>query len=117
MFYPIKRVALLTAALALATFAVHAEGVATDANGMTLYTFDKDSAGTPTCYDACAANWPPYLVARYATMGEGWTQVQRTDGTRQWAVGDKPTYLFSGDSAAGDMAGDGINGVWHAVKQ
>jgi len=117
MPFPIRRLTLVVVALVLSTFAAHAEGVATDANGMTLYTFDKDTAGTSTCYDACAANWPPYLVQEGATMGEGWTQVQRTDGTMQWAVGGKPVYLYSGDAAKGDMNGDGAANVWHVVMQ
>ena len=33
--------------------------VLTDANGMTLYTFDKDAPGVTNCYDKCAVNWPP----------------------------------------------------------
>lgn len=31
----------------------------TDANGMTLYTYDKDETGKSNCYDKCATNWPP----------------------------------------------------------
>ncbi|MDP4032528.1 MAG: hypothetical protein Q8P60_06720 [Pseudorhodobacter sp.] len=117
MLNPIKRTALMAAALVLSTFAAYAGGVATDANGMTLYTFDKDSAGSSTCYDTCAANWPPFLAVAGATMGEGWTQVQRTDGTMQWAFGGKPAYLFVGDAQKGDMSGDGKSGVWHVIKQ
>jgi len=117
MLNPIKRAALMAAALAVSAFAAHAGGVATAANGMTLYTFDKDSAGTSTCYDACAANWPPYLAVAGATMGEGWTQVARSDGTMQWAFGGKPTYLYSADAAKGDMNGDGARYVWHVIRQ
>jgi predicted lipoprotein with Yx(FWY)xxD motif len=29
------------------------------ADGMPLYTFDKDIAGKSSCYDKCAALWPP----------------------------------------------------------
>lgn len=29
--------------------------ILTEANGMTLYTFDKDTTGTTNCYDDCAA--------------------------------------------------------------
>ena len=28
-------------------------------NGMTLYTYAKDSFATSTCYGACARDWPP----------------------------------------------------------
>src|ERR1700739_4763761 len=31
-------------------------------NGMTLYTYAKDSNGTSTCYAQCAVAWPPYTV-------------------------------------------------------
>jgi predicted lipoprotein with Yx(FWY)xxD motif len=38
--------------------------VLTDANGMTLYTFDKDTNGDgkSVCNDDCAVKWPPLLV-------------------------------------------------------
>jgi predicted lipoprotein with Yx(FWY)xxD motif len=29
-----------------------------DAKGMTLYAFTNDTAGMPTCKDACATAWP-----------------------------------------------------------
>src|SRR5258706_7110801 len=32
----------------------------TDFAGMTLYTFDKDTAGVSTCYGGCAQIWPAY---------------------------------------------------------
>jgi predicted lipoprotein with Yx(FWY)xxD motif len=33
--------------------------VLTDANGMTLYTWDKDEMGAKSnCYEQCAVNWP-----------------------------------------------------------
>ena len=34
----------------------------TDAKGMTLYTFDKDSAGKSACSGKCAENWPPLIA-------------------------------------------------------
>ena len=36
--------------------------VISTANGMTLYTFDKDAVGKSNCYGECAQNWPPYLM-------------------------------------------------------
>ena len=55
--------------------------ILTDANGMTLYTFDKDSAGMSNCYDDCAVNWPPLIAAAGATGDEEYTLVERKDGT------------------------------------
>ena len=41
-----------------------AGGVLTGDNGMTLYTFDRDTAGSgkSVCNGPCATNWPPLLV-------------------------------------------------------
>lgn len=97
--------------------AAQAQGVATGANGMTLYTFDKDSGGTSACYDQCAENWPPFLGQTGAEMGEGWTLVERTDGTMQWAHNGRPVYYYVGDSQPGDVTGDGKGGVWHVLNQ
>lgn len=102
--------------LALGT-AAQADTVAVDAKGMTLYSFDSDSDGKPTCYDGCAANWPPYLGQTGETRGEGWTLVERTDGSMQWAYDGKPAYYFAGDRQAGDKNGDGRGGVWHVLTE
>ncbi len=87
------------------------------AEGMTLYTFDKDSGGTSSCYDDCATNWPPYLAKEGESLGEGWAMVARTDGTQQWAYDGKPVYYYAGDKKPGDATGDGKGGVWHMLKQ
>jgi predicted lipoprotein with Yx(FWY)xxD motif len=88
--------------------------VYTDANGMTLYTFDKDSTGKSACNGDCAVNWPP-LAADAKDEGE-WTVVTRDDGSKMWAYEGKPLYTFIQDKKAGDVAGDGKNGVWHVAK-
>ena len=86
-------------------------------NGMTLYTFDDDSAGMSNCYDSCATSWPPYLVDVYdAAPGDGFVQIARQDGTTQWAKDGAPLYFWVGDTAPGDTTGDGIGGVWHIAK-
>lgn len=91
--------------------------VLTDANGMTLYTFDKDTSGTSNCYDDCATKWPP-LMALADTPAEGkYTQVERKDGSKQWAYDGKPLYLWQNDKQPGDVTGDGVGGVWHVVKE
>jgi predicted lipoprotein with Yx(FWY)xxD motif len=35
----------------------------------------------------------------------------------QWAYDGKPVYMFQGDKAKGDMAGDGMGGAWHVIKE
>ncbi|GAA5177718.1 hypothetical protein GCM10025771_15410 [Niveibacterium umoris] len=90
------------------------EGVLTNAAGMTLYTFDKDSAGSgkSVCNGPCATNWPPLLAAPGAAAQGDWTLVTRDDGTMQWAYKGKPLYLWAKDAKPGDRTGDGFNKVW-----
>lgn len=90
--------------------------VLTDANGMTLYTFDKDAGGQSACYEQCAVNWPPLLAEAGAEAEDDFGLVQRSDGTMQWTYYGKPLYLWKNDAAPGDVTGDGLNGVWHAAK-
>lgn len=90
--------------------------VYTDAKGMTLYTFDKDAAGTTNCYDKCAVNWPPFAAAADAKSEGEWSVVERKDGSKMWAYDDKPLYTFIGDKKPGDVTGDGKMGVWHVAK-
>ena len=88
-----------------------------DAKGMTLYTFDKDSAGKWVCNGPCAVNWPPALVADDATASGSWSIVTRDDGLKQWAFNGKPLYAFAKDTKAGDKTGDGfLQGAWHIAK-
>ena len=87
--------------------------VLTDEGGMTLYIFDKDTAGVSNCYDGCAAKWPP-LFADDAAAAEGdFTIIDRTDGTKMWAYKDMPLYYWVDDTEPGDITGDGVGGVWH----
>ncbi len=95
----------------------YAAGLLAAANGMTIYTYDNDTGGVSSCYDACAANWPPYLGKAGETAMKGQTLAPRRDGSMQWTQGGKPLYFFAGDKKKGDKAGDGRGGVWHTVAQ
>ena len=103
--------------LAAGSIGAHAAAHAmlTDKNGMTLYTFDKDTAGTSVCYGDCAVNWPPYL-AENGTEVPGLTTIERKDGARQWAKDGKPLYFWVGDTEPGETNGDGVGGVWHVAR-
>ncbi|WP_333816154.1 COG4315 family predicted lipoprotein [Tabrizicola sp.] len=92
------------------------DGMLTDANGMTLYVFDKDKDGVSACYDQCAENWPPLLAAADAKAEGEYGLTDRTDGTKQWTHEGMPLYLWVQDKKPGDMTGDGVNGVWHIAK-
>jgi predicted lipoprotein with Yx(FWY)xxD motif len=92
-------------------------GMFVTAKGMTLYTFDKDSAGKSACNGPCATNWPPALAVDDAKAMGPWTIVARDDGLKQWAYNGKPVYAFAKDTKAGDTTGDGfLNGAWHIAK-
>jgi len=81
---------------------------------MTLYTFDRDMAGSgkSVCNGPCATNWPPLAAAADATGPAGWTVITRDDGSRQWAWQGKPVYYWVKDQKPGDRTGDGFNSVW-----
>ena len=95
-----------------------ADGVLVGANGMTLYTFDKDSAGSgkSVCNGPCAANWPPLMAADGDTASGDYSIVTRDDGKKQWALKGKPLYFWGKDSKPGDKTGDGVLGIWHSAK-
>jgi predicted lipoprotein with Yx(FWY)xxD motif len=113
---------LAAAALASSGMAFAAEPAMTkghmlvDHKEMTLYTFDKDSAGKSACDGQCAENWPPLMAGAMDKADGKWTVVTRTDGSKQWAYGDKPLYTFKSDKKAGDTTGDGKGGVWHIAN-
>ncbi|WP_308407716.1 COG4315 family predicted lipoprotein [Streptomyces sp. RKAG337] len=93
--------------------------IVTDAQGFTLYRFDKDKAAPPTsnCAGQCAAIWP--AVAAVSTV-KGLDlhlvgTVTRPDGSKQATLGGWPVYRYSGDAKAGDTHGQGVGGTWFAV--
>ena len=94
-----------------------ADGVLTDARGMTLYVFDKDTAGSgkSVCNGPCATNWPPLMVTEGEDGGTAYSIVTRDDGSKQWAFKGKPLYRWAKDQKPGDRTGDGFNTVWHVA--
>lgn len=93
------------------------DGVLADANGRTVYTFDKDAAGSgkSACTGPCAALWPP-VPADAAPVSAPYSAVTRDDGSKQLAYEGKPLYLYSADKKPGERTGDGFKDVWHVVK-
>lgn len=114
--------ALLTlsaAAMAADAPAKFASGALVDAKGMTLYTFDKDTAGSgkSVCNGQCATLWPPAMAgAADQPMGD-FGIVTRDDGSRQWSFKGKPVYTYQADKKAGDRTGDNFRDVWHIIKE
>lgn len=91
-------------------------------NGMTLYTYERDSVGTTTCYASCVVQWIPYTVPagstlnRQAGVNGQIDTITRLDGTTQVTYRGLPLYFYSGDTASGDTSGQGVGGVWYLVK-
>jgi predicted lipoprotein with Yx(FWY)xxD motif len=96
--------------------------IVADAGGRTLYRFDQDTARPPVshCYDQCAALWPPILTGTGTVTIQGLDQqligtTTRRDGTQQVTLNGWPLYRYLKDTAAGEVAGQGVDGVWFAV--
>ena len=94
------------------------EGVLIGPTGMTLYTFDRDAAGSgkSACNGPCATNWPPLSVADNAKAMGAYTIIARDDGKKQWAYKGWPLYYWSKYTKTGDKTGDGFNGVWKVAR-
>lgn len=113
-----------SAAMSKAALATAKTGVGTvvvDAQGRTVYVFDKDTpgSGSSACTGGCLAKWPPVVAASGTPTASGVTgqlgTITRTDGTKQVTLAGMPLYLYAGDSHAGDVTGQGVGGVWWAV--
>ena len=96
--------------------AIGTNGVLTNSEGMSLYTFDPDTATSSACNGGCAKSWPP-LEANGDDRGHGdFTVIARDDGSKQWAYKGRPLYLWVNDSKPGDITGDGVGGNWHLAR-
>lgn len=93
-------------------------GMLVNAKGMTLYTFDRDVAGSgkSVCNGDCAKKWPPMMaVAADQPVGD-LAVISRDDGQKQWAHKGKPLYTWPEDQEPGEKYGDNYLKVWHIVK-
>lgn len=95
------------------------ESILTNAQGMTLYYFDPDTTTSIACSGGCASTWPPVLVPSGATPQasglSGTLSVLNGANGSQCTYNGHPLYTYSGDSAAGQTNGDGIEGKWHVA--
>jgi predicted lipoprotein with Yx(FWY)xxD motif len=94
-----------------------------DNQGRSLYVFSADTqnAGTSACTGDCLTNWPPLLSMELPTAGEGLdatklSTITRDDGTQQVTYNGWPLYLYSGDTAPGDLNGQGVGGKWYLIS-
>ncbi|MEU8438654.1 SCO0930 family lipoprotein [Streptomyces sp. NPDC029216] len=96
-------------------------GILQNAEGWTLYRFDKDSAWPMKfgCLDACLDTWKPAKPVDKAEVSgipaELVGSVKRPDGSEQLTIDCWPVYTFTGDKQPGDVNGQGKQGLWFAV--
>lgn len=88
-----------------------------DLDGMTLYTFDRDTSGhTSTCDGQCAERWKPLIAPDDAQAKGDFTVITRNDGTKMWAYRYRPLYTSQYDKAPGDINGYDTANLWHIAR-
>jgi predicted lipoprotein with Yx(FWY)xxD motif len=91
-------------------------------HGMTVYyyTADKPGSGVSNCTGSCATAWPPVIAPVRGPAGVSLPgaigYIVRANGQHQVTVNGYPIYRYAGDTAPGDVNGNGISGMWHVIK-
>ena len=84
-------------------------------DGMTLYTFDRDTSGNKsTCDGKCTERWRPLAAADDAEAKGDFTVITRSDGSKMWAYRYRPLYTSQSDQAPGDVYG--FDPHWHVAR-
>jgi predicted lipoprotein with Yx(FWY)xxD motif len=98
-------------------------GILTDGNGRTLYLFEKDKGPKSTCFGACAAAWPPLTTKATPMAGSGVSAAKLgtspRSGGREVTYAGHPLYLYAGDTASGQINGQGLDqfgAEWYALS-
>jgi predicted lipoprotein with Yx(FWY)xxD motif len=110
-----------------ATVAVANSGlgkILVDSHGRALYLFKADVGTKSACTGACVAAWPPLRTAGRPTVGSGANSslvstTARSDGEPEVTYNGHPVYRFAGDTAPGDVNGEGLTafgGEWLALS-
>jgi predicted lipoprotein with Yx(FWY)xxD motif len=90
------------------------------ANGLVVYTYDKDTkGGPPTCTNACAALWPAVTGIPMTNSGEKLPGtlgvVTAANGAKQITYNGYPLYIFKSEKPLA-TTGNGVDGLWHVIK-
>lgn len=96
-----------------------------DKNGKTLYLFTKDQPWPmkTACDATCLQKWTPsglVSVKDIEALGLDPKTIftfTTPNGTKQEAYNCWPSYTFNGDKEAGQTNGQGVGGVWFAIKK
>lgn len=85
-----------------------------NSSGMTLYYNTSDTSSS-VCSGGCASAWPPVVSTSapgsVATLPGTLSLLTDANGS-QVTYNGHPLYTYSGDSAPGQINGEGIGGVW-----
>ena len=84
-----------------------------DAQGRTLYLFEKDKSGRSACSGQCAKFWPPLITSGKPRASAGVKAsllgtTKRSDGRMQVTYAGHPVYRFLKDTASGQTKGEGL---------
>ena len=87
-------------------------------DSLTLYTRPADEPGTVTCAKACAETFPPLLTDVDLAGISGDYDIIDNPGSdlNQWTYKGYPLHLYSGDAAAGETSGQGIDDAWYVAR-
>jgi predicted lipoprotein with Yx(FWY)xxD motif len=90
--------------------------------GKTLYLFEADKNGKPTCSGDCAAAWPPAMTTGDAKASGDADQSKlgtvSSSGGKQITYAGHPLYYFAKDTDAEDIYGNGVEAFgaeWYAL--
>ena len=96
--------------------------VLVDAKGHTLYWFAIDTPTTSKCTGSCLSYWPPVTgkptAAAGASLPHALGSITGPTGHVQATYDGHPLYTYIGDSAPGQVKGNGQNlsgGLWWAM--
>jgi predicted lipoprotein with Yx(FWY)xxD motif len=96
--------------------------VLVDAKGRTLYWFALDTPTASKCNGTCATYWPPVIgkptAAAGASLMHALGSITRSNGQVQATYDGHPLYTYVGDTAAGDIKGNGLKlsgALWWAA--
>jgi len=94
-----------------------------DANGRTLYLFEKDTGGKSSCSGSCASVWPPLTTSGKPAPGGGVSAAAlgstSNGGKTQVTYDGHPLYYYASDSGPGQTGGQGLNqfgALWYVLS-
>ena len=81
------------------------ESVLTDSSGLSIYTFELDSANVSKCSGSCVSVWPPLHVPAGSAILAPFGKIKGNDGQDQLTLDGFPLYHYSADKKPGDAFG------------